>query len=225
MKAKPLQPPIQRGLRTVLSASLALLAAGVWAQTPGSAPSAAAPIAQASTAELIERLGGNRPSSAPLTRSFRRTTAPDESTHLCPEVGTDAPVEKSAAGPRSRNLTVVAYAAEGAPALNLDIRFATNSDQILATSQPLLANLAQALTSSALASATLAVAGHTDASGNLHNNQVLSCARAIAVRQHLIGLGVAAERLSAYGFGPDRPLEPGAEVSAINRRVELRRAN
>ncbi|MGH7527989.1 MAG: OmpA family protein, partial [Gemmatimonadales bacterium] len=63
--------------------------------------------------------------------------------------------------------------------------------------------------------------------GSASVNKRLSRARADAVRQYLIDRGVAAERLTAAGFGPSRPVASNktAEGRAQNRRVELTRLN
>ena len=43
------------------------------------------------------------------------------------------------------------------------------------------------------------------------------------MRRYLVGKGVKPARLSAKGYGPDKPLEKGASdaVRAKNRRVEF----
>lgn len=168
------------------------------------------PVAEASVQTIIRAL-------TPTNRAYRPTAAPDAATHACPEVMADSGTVRSA------KLSVV-YAGDDAPSFQMDIQFVTNSDRIQPVSRLLLSNLAQALNSTDLSNTTMALAGHTDGVGPRANNLQLSCARAIAVRNFLIGQGVAAERLGAYGFGPDRPLE-NKVPSAINRRVEIRRAN
>jgi outer membrane protein OmpA-like peptidoglycan-associated protein len=67
------------------------------------------------------------------------------------------------------------------------------------------------------------VQGHTDASGKIAYNQDLSRRRAYAVLAALVERGVAPERLSARGFGTQRPLVvgQGEKVYATNRRVEF----
>jgi outer membrane protein OmpA-like peptidoglycan-associated protein len=67
------------------------------------------------------------------------------------------------------------------------------------------------------------VQGHTDNVGGVPFNQALSQARADAVLRALVARGVAAEKLSATGFGPTRPIAPNAteEGRAANRRVQL----
>lgn len=67
------------------------------------------------------------------------------------------------------------------------------------------------------------VAGHTDAMASSAYNLGLSQRRAEAVRDYLIGKGVAAERLSAKGYGEAMPVADNASADgrARNRRVEL----
>jgi OOP family OmpA-OmpF porin len=67
------------------------------------------------------------------------------------------------------------------------------------------------------------VEGHTDDTGPRDVNLRLSKQRALVVRDYLIRKGVSPRRLSAEGYGPDRPLVEGTSDSARakNRRVEF----
>lgn len=67
------------------------------------------------------------------------------------------------------------------------------------------------------------IEGHTDGSGSAESNLALSQARARSVMDSLMVLGIAAERLSATGFGETRPKVPDTteENRAVNRRVEF----
>ena len=67
------------------------------------------------------------------------------------------------------------------------------------------------------------VQGHTDNVGKYEYNMDLSERRAQAVRTYLINQGVPAERLSAHGYGPDRPIDDNKTKAgrAKNRRVEF----
>jgi len=67
------------------------------------------------------------------------------------------------------------------------------------------------------------VRGHTDAKGTDEYNQKLSEARAQAVRDALIALGVPQERLRARGFGLSQPIATNEtdEGRAMNRRTEF----
>lgn len=70
---------------------------------------------------------------------------------------------------------------------------------------------------------SLRVEGHTDDQGRAEDNRALSLRRAQAVVQALVQAGVARQRLSAKGWGPDKPLTTNetAEGRAQNQRVEL----
>ncbi len=67
------------------------------------------------------------------------------------------------------------------------------------------------------------VEGHTDASGTTEENVELSKLRADAVRQALIDLGVAAERITSAGMGEDFPIASNEDEAgrARNRRVDV----
>lgn len=67
------------------------------------------------------------------------------------------------------------------------------------------------------------VAGHTDSMGSDAYNMKLSRQRAAAVRNFLISRGVAADRLTAKGYGESQPVADNAteEGRFKNRRVEL----
>lgn len=70
---------------------------------------------------------------------------------------------------------------------------------------------------------SLEVAGHTDNVGTRELNMELSQTRADAVANYLSGQGVARSRLTARGYGPDRPRASNATEAgqASNRRIEF----
>lgn len=118
----------------------------------------------------------------------------------------------------------VPYIGNAIATVNLAVNFGNDSDQLSAKDKILLKELAQALNSTVLRKAEFAVVGHTSSTGPYLRNLELSCARAIAVRNHLIDLGVKAARLTPYGYGPDKPLANIAAQEVGNRRVEISRA-
>ena len=69
----------------------------------------------------------------------------------------------------------------------------------------------------------LTVEGHTDDTGSYEHNVMLSQSRAQSVADYLIGRGVEADRLTAVGYGPDKPLDSAktSKARALNRRVEF----
>jgi OOP family OmpA-OmpF porin len=68
------------------------------------------------------------------------------------------------------------------------------------------------------------IQGNTDSTGPLDWNMKLSTMRAEAVKSYLVTNGVAAERLTTRGFGPNEPIAPNntAEGRAKNRRVDFK---
>lgn len=202
------------------SLALALLAAAALAP----ASHAQQPVSQASVQSLVDAL--SRPAAAGaagrgLARSFQRTELPDTRTNVCRGAATAG---REGGGAGSRNLEVVPYGGDDAARVDLDVRFALDSDALTSGNQSLLDNLAAALQSPQLRAERFAVAGHTDTTGAAKHNLELSCARAIAVRRYLVAKGVAPERLTAYGFGSERLLAQDAPTAPQNRRVEIRRA-
>ena len=71
--------------------------------------------------------------------------------------------------------------------------------------------------------ARFTVEGHTDSVGGASTNQKLSESRANAVRDFLIEKGVGADRLSAIGYGKDKPIATNNTRAGRkqNRRVEI----
>jgi outer membrane protein OmpA-like peptidoglycan-associated protein len=74
---------------------------------------------------------------------------------------------------------------------------------------------------------TIVAEGYTDDIGSEAYNQKLSVRRAKAVRDYLVGHGIAASRVTVEGFGESHPVASNAtaEGRAQNRRVELRVTN
>ena len=70
---------------------------------------------------------------------------------------------------------------------------------------------------------SIEVAGHTDNTGDRAMNMDLSRRRADAVAAYLAGQGVARARLTAHGYGPDRPRASNTTPTgqAANRRIEF----
>lgn len=100
--------------------------------------------------------------------------------------------------------------------------FATGSAELQPASITELNQLKQLLqTHGAL---RLEISGHTDNDGDAAVNQPLSEARAIAVRDHLLLQGIAADRLTAVGFGDTKPVAANdTDASkALNRRTEIK---
>jgi OOP family OmpA-OmpF porin len=69
----------------------------------------------------------------------------------------------------------------------------------------------------------MAIEGHASAEGDPKANKKLSDDRAKAVRQYLVDHGIAADMLTAKGYGSEKPIAPNDtdEGKEKNRRVEF----
>lgn len=105
--------------------------------------------------------------------------------------------------------------------LDQKIDFEVASDVLLPASIPTLEQVVQVLRQAPQLS--VKIEGHTDSQGEAKANRVLSERRAQAVVAWLGQHGVSRERMSAAGFGPDKPLATNetAEGRAQNRRVAI----
>ncbi len=68
------------------------------------------------------------------------------------------------------------------------------------------------------------IEGHTDSTGSAAVNEQLSQQRALAVMEYLLqNRTLAADKMMAIGYGPDKPLASNAtaEGRAINRRIDV----
>jgi outer membrane protein OmpA-like peptidoglycan-associated protein len=165
------------------------------------------------------------PAPAPTT-----TLAPATTTTTAAPTTTKAPVTTTAP---PATTTTVAPTTTKAPApvttvpaavcsSTLDgVKFATSAADLLPESLPILdaaaANLAKA-------TCKVEIQGHTDIRGTVASNNALSQARAESVRNYLISKGIAADRLTAVGFGSSQPKVPGDDEAAWsqNRRIEFK---
>lgn len=120
--------------------------------------------------------------------------------------------------PKSKEITRGALILKG-------VNFESGKAVLLAGSYTALNEMAESLRE--WPEIMLEVSGHTDNTGNATTNQALSQARAETVRQYLIGKGIAADRLTAIGYGQDKPIadNKSANGRAQNRRVEINRTN
>jgi len=106
--------------------------------------------------------------------------------------------------------------------ISLDnVQFKIDTAELSPDSRSILDNIAKILQENQ--HLRFEVAGHTDTTGDQQYNVDLSNSRAQSVRQYLIDKGVMADRLTARGYGEDKPLASNdtREGRKQNRRVEL----
>lgn len=111
-----------------------------------------------------------------------------------------------------------------------DLTFDSGQDRVKEAAKQSLAALARILKTGPASGYEVMILGHTDAqpisantAKNHPTNMHLSCHRAIAVRQELIGQGIDKGKMFAAGWGEERPIAPAGPrgESAANRRVEI----
>ncbi len=101
------------------------------------------------------------------------------------------------------------------------ILFDTGKSSIKAESTAVMVDIINILNE--YPNANFSVEGHTDSVGSAKLNQSLSESRANSVKDFLIEQGVGAARLSAVGYGEDKPISTNKTRSGRkeNRRVEI----
>jgi outer membrane protein OmpA-like peptidoglycan-associated protein len=108
------------------------------------------------------------------------------------------------------------------PSVDLDIRFAFDSDDLLPEARAQLDALGDALSSGVLGTYRFKIIGHTDAVGEETYNLTLSDRRARSVKSYLMGnSGIASGRLIEIGMGEQQLKNAGDPEAPENRRVEV----
>jgi len=120
--------------------------------------------------------------------------------------------------PKQTNIVVTAKELK----LKKQIHFLHDSASIQTDSFGIVEELAEVLRTH-IDITKIEIQGHTDDSGTAEHNQKLSRDRADAVRDALVVLGIAKDRLVAKGYGMEKPLVPNTNAGnrAKNRRVQL----
>ncbi|MEU7819633.1 OmpA family protein [Catellatospora sp. NPDC049133] len=101
------------------------------------------------------------------------------------------------------------------------VTFLDNSTTLTPAGRAALGQAARILTANP--QVKVRIEGHTDSNGTAADNLALSRARAKTVLDYLVKQGVAADRLTAQGYGESRPARPNTSEAnqAVNRRVEF----
>lgn len=102
------------------------------------------------------------------------------------------------------------------------VLFQTDKSELLPGAMAQLNQVGEALVRNSPDS-RITVEGHTDNQGTVAHNQELSQKRAESVATYLKSRGIAPDRVSAVGRGPDKPTADNKTIEgrAQNRRVEI----
>jgi len=105
------------------------------------------------------------------------------------------------------------------------INFATGKADLLPSSNTVLDEIVAVLKS--YPDVKLEVQGHTDTVGERNDNIDLSKRRADSVRAYFLSKGIEDARITAVGYGPDKPIADNKTKAgkAKNRRVEMKLIN
>lgn len=103
------------------------------------------------------------------------------------------------------------------------ITFATNKYNITPESESVLSKALKTLRT--YDDIIVEISGHTDSDGSNAYNQTLSYNRANAVREWLISNGISSDRITAVGYGEEKPrvANDTPEHKRMNRRIEFKR--
>lgn len=188
---------------------------------PAPAPVAAAP---AAPAPAIAAAPEPAASSAPVAADVAPAAAPTAAlTKLALAGGGD--IEASGTGVESQLLAFITDAAapiDKTKWFDFDrLNFETGSAKLTADSKAQVDNMAAIL--KAYPAVKIKIGGYTDNTGKPENNLALSDSRAKAVSETLVGLGIAADRLEAEGYGDQFAIADNAtpEGRAKNRRISV----
>ncbi|MGE0568414.1 MAG: OmpA family protein, partial [Bacteroidia bacterium] len=115
----------------------------------------------------------------------------------------------------------VAKAEAGKSFVIENIQYNTNSSEIKEESKLILQSFADYLKENP--KLKIEIQGHTDNVGNPKDNMALSSNRAYSVKQYLEDLKISGNRITAKGFGSERPIADNKTENgrAKNRRTEF----
>ncbi len=111
----------------------------------------------------------------------------------------------------------------GVPIVLEGITFATNKYDITPESEKILMGALKTLQT--YPEISVEISGHTDNVGSNSSNQKLSQNRAEAVKGWLVSKGISADRITAVGYGEEKPrvANDTPENKRLNRRIEFKR--
>jgi outer membrane protein OmpA-like peptidoglycan-associated protein len=157
----------------------------------------------------------------PLTRSLSISPA-DQAKDAATRKFVDTLRNRKTRSLSSNEREQIATIAQDKPRIDIEIKFEFNSAKIDRSAMADMEELGKALSNPALKGSTIALGGHTDASGSEDVNQTLSERRADAVKEYLVeNFHLSPENLVTAGYGKTHLKDPEHPRAAENRRVEV----
>jgi outer membrane protein OmpA-like peptidoglycan-associated protein/opacity protein-like surface antigen len=101
------------------------------------------------------------------------------------------------------------------------VNFESGKSILTENSKTILNNVVRTLTENPLIE--VEIRGYTDNTGSYKTNEIISLARANAVKAYLVQNGISSGRILTFGYGPEKPIAPNTtrEGRAKNRRIEF----
>jgi outer membrane protein OmpA-like peptidoglycan-associated protein len=178
-------------------------------------------LASSAFGDEVKSLRG-KPSKEQILEALTPSSTPPTGTYRTRGLSLGGDAAKSAPSQDAAPAAAVAAKPEKR-ALDLDIRFEFNSDQLTNDGKDVLDQLGEALKSPELASAKgIMLEGHADAKGSAIYNKLLSLKRAQTAKNYLASKqNVPAGKLKAVGKGSTEPIDPSNPEDPVNRRVRV----
>ena len=166
------------------------------------------------------------PAPPPASTPFSDRELAEELVRQGVGVPKDAPT--TPLGPGEDVPTEIRQTPRGVVVTFRNVLFAFDSAELTPRARREIERMAYVLNHPQAAARRITLEGHTDAIGTEAYNLDLSRRRAEGVAQELVARGVQRDRLTAGGFGKQRPVVPNARADgkdnpagrALNRRVE-----
>ena len=107
------------------------------------------------------------------------------------------------------------------PQIFNNLLFALNSAELINKDAPELNAIVNYLKNNLIAK--IIVEGHTDNTGSVANNLILSTQRAKTIQQYLVEKGIALNRITSIGYGDTKPIADNKteQGRATNRRTSF----
>lgn len=178
-------------------------------------------VATSAFAQEVKSLRG-KPSRDQILEALTPNAAPANPSFRTRGLSVGNP-DAAKAAPAAAEPAAKAAAPNQARALDLEIKFEFNSDQLTGDGKDVLDQLGEALKSDALAGAkSIVLEGHADAKGSPAYNRVLSLKRAQSAKNFIASKhGIPEGKLKAVGKGSSEPIDPNNPEDAVNRRVRV----
>ncbi len=170
-----------------------------------------------------EPVAAETPSEPPASDHIvpaAESPAPPQTAATAPEPKAAAPQPPPAAPPTTSSSADIQRSIDALIADRV-VEFEPSRDRLTRQGGALVDEVAALLARNP--TARIAIAGHTDSQGTSRNNLTLSQRRAEAVRKRLVDAGIQRNRLTATGYGEDRPIADNSTSKGRlrNRRVEF----